>query len=176
MFCRMRISTSRHRPSSPARIPTPGQRCTAVKRILAGNDVADRLIPKLLTGIKKLKVGDPRDNATIVPLINEKAADYVMELIEDAQQKGAAILTGGNRKGDLIEPTLVDHVTTDMRLAWEEPFGPVLPIVRVKDIHEAVDIANRSEYGPAILGLYQEYPRRVLHRQPAGGGYRADQQ
>ena len=124
-----------------------GQRCTAVKRILAGDDVADRLIPKLLTGIEKLKVGDPRDNATIVPLINEKAADYVMELIEDAQQKGAAILTGGNRKGDLIEPTLVDHVTTDMRLAWEEPFGPVLPIVRVKDIHEAVDIANRSEYG-----------------------------
>ncbi len=124
-----------------------GQRCTAVKRILADDGVAERLIPKLLLQIGKLKVGDPRENATIVPLINTQAADYVMGLIEDAVAKGAKVLTGGHRTGDLIEPTLVDHVTTDMRLAWEEPFGPVLPIVRVKDIQQAIDIANRSEYG-----------------------------
>jgi len=97
--------------------------------------------------IHKLKAGDPRENAVIVPLINTKAADFVMSLISDAVAKGAKILTGGSREGDLIAPTLIDNVTTDMRLAWEEPFGPVLPILRVKDTTEAIDIANRSEYG-----------------------------
>ncbi len=124
-----------------------GQRCTAVKRILAENDVADSLIPKLLDRIEKLPVGDPRNNAVIVPLINKKAADFVMDLIGDAVSKGAKVLTGGKREGDLIYPALIDNVTTDMRLAWEEPFGPVLPIIRVKDTEEAIDIANRSEYG-----------------------------
>ncbi len=124
-----------------------GQRCTAVKRILATDAVADQLVPKLLEGIAKLKVGDPRENATIIPLINTQAADFVMELIDDAVEKGANVLTGGTREGNLIQPTLVDKVTTDMRLAWEEPFGPVLPILRVKTIDEAIDIANRSEYG-----------------------------
>lgn len=124
-----------------------GQRCTAVKRILAQDSVADQLVPKLLSRIADLKVGDPRDNAVIVPLINTHAADFVMSLIDDAVAKGALVLTGGARNGNLIEPTLIDHVTTDMRLAWEEPFGPVLPILRVKDMQDAIDIANRSEYG-----------------------------
>ena len=124
-----------------------GQRCTAVKRILATDAVADRLIPKLKDGVAKLKVGDPREGAIIVPLINTQAADFVMGLIDDAVEKGAKVLTGGKREDDLIQPTLVDFVTTEMRLAWEEPFGPVLPILRVKGIDEAIDIANRSEYG-----------------------------
>ena len=124
-----------------------GQRCTAVKRILAQNGVADALVPRLLSRIEKLKVGDPRQNAVIVPLINTKAADFVMDLISDAVAKGAKLLAGGKREGNLITPTLLDNVTTGMRLAWEEPFGPVLPILRVKDTEEAIDIANRSEYG-----------------------------
>ena len=124
-----------------------GQRCTAVKRILAENAVADQLVPMLLKGIAKLKVGDPREDAVIVPLINTQAADFVMELIADAVAKGAKVLTGGGRTGNLIEPTLVDYVTEEMRLAWEEPFGPVLPLMRVSGMQEAIDIANRSEYG-----------------------------
>ncbi|HNW85429.1 MAG TPA: NADP-dependent glyceraldehyde-3-phosphate dehydrogenase [Candidatus Limiplasma sp.] len=124
-----------------------GQRCTAVKRILTQDSVADQLAPKLLARIAKLQVGDPRENATIVPLINTHAADFVMSLIDDAVAKGATVLTGGTRSGNLIQPTLIDHVTTDMRLAWEEPFGPVLPMIRVKDMQDAIDIANRSEYG-----------------------------
>jgi len=124
-----------------------GQRCTAVKRILTQEDVANQLVPKLLSRIAKLQVGDPRENATIVPLIHTKAADFVMALIEDAVAKGATVLTGGTRESNLIQPTLIDHVTTEMRLAWEEPFGPVLPIIRVKNTQDAIDIANRSEYG-----------------------------
>lgn len=125
-----------------------GQRCTAVKRILVVDSVADQLVAKVKAKIEKLKVGNPlEDDVEVVPLIDTKAADFVEELINDAKEKGASLLFGGKREGNLIYPTLFDNVTTEMRLAWEEPFGPVLPIIRVKDKDEAISIANRSEYG-----------------------------
>lgn len=124
-----------------------GQRCTAVKRILVVDEVADKLVEKVKEKVEKLKVGNPIDGAEVVPLIDNKSADFVWELIDDAREKGAHLLVGGKREENLIYPTLFDYVTTDMRLAWEEPFGPVLPIIRVKDKDEAIDIANKSEYG-----------------------------
>lgn len=125
-----------------------GQRCTAVKRILVLNEVADKLIHYLKAEIDKLVVGNPINiQADVVPLINEKAADFVWELMEDARDKGAKMIVGGKREGTLIYPTLFDEVTEEMRIAWEEPFGPVLPILRVNTIEEAVSLANKSEYG-----------------------------
>lgn len=125
-----------------------GQRCTAVKRILVLEEVADVLVEKLRTRVEQLVTGDPRDeNVTIVPLISEEAADFVQELVGDAIQKGAIPVTPNKTEGNLMHPLLLDHVTPDMRIAWEEPFGPVLPVLRVKTIDEAIAIANRSEYG-----------------------------
>lgn len=125
-----------------------GQRCTAVKRILVVDKVADKLVEKIKEKMKKLTVGNPIEkDVDIVPLISSKAADFVSELIEDAKEKGADLVVGGKREGNLIYPTLFDNVTTDMRIAWEEPFGPVIPIIRVKDKDEAIEIANKSEYG-----------------------------
>lgn len=126
-----------------------GQRCTAVKRILVVDKVADKLVALLKEKIQKLKVGNPLEgDVTIVPLIDSKAADFVEELIKDSLDKGASMIVGdGKREGNLIYPTLFDNITTDMRLAWEEPFGPVLPIIRVNDADEAIKIANESEYG-----------------------------
>jgi glyceraldehyde-3-phosphate dehydrogenase (NADP+) len=125
-----------------------GQRCTAVKRILVVDKVADKLVAKVKGKIEKLVIGNPLDkDVDIVPLINSKAADFVSELIEDARNKGAHLVIGGIREKNLIHPTLFDNVTIDMRLAWEEPFGPVLPIIRVKDKDEAIEIANKSQYG-----------------------------
>ncbi len=124
-----------------------GQRCTAVKRILVLEESADALIKELMPLVEKLTVGLPDDDADITPLINKNGADFVQALIDDALTKGAEILIGNKRKENLLWPTLCDHVTTDMRLAWEEPFGPVLPIIRVKSIDEAITIANKSEYG-----------------------------
>jgi glyceraldehyde-3-phosphate dehydrogenase (NADP+) len=125
-----------------------GQRCTAVKRILVVDEVADKLILLLKDEMKKLTIGNPMEKQVdIVPLINQKAAEFVWNLIEDAKEKGATLVCGGKREGNLIHPTLFDHVSTDMRVAWEEPFGPVLPILRVKNVDEAIELANRSEYG-----------------------------
>lgn len=124
-----------------------GQRCTAVKRVLVVNSVADKLTSLIAENIKKLKVGFPEDGAKITPLISNKAADFVQELIDDAVTKGATLILGNKREKNLISPTLFDNVTTDMRIAWEEPFGPVLPIIRVNNIDEAIKIANESEYG-----------------------------
>lgn len=124
-----------------------GQRCTAIKRVLVKEDVADELVIKLVDRIKKLTIGSPSDGSTITPLINTESADYVEELIKDAIEKGATLLCGNKRVGNLIYPTLFDRVTKDMRIAWEEPFGPVLPVIRVKDKDEAIYLANESEYG-----------------------------
>lgn len=125
-----------------------GQRCTAVKRILAVEPVAGRLVEKLKTRIERLKQGDPREEGvTITPLISREAADAAQKLIDDALQKGAELIIGNRREGNLLAPTLIDKVTTDMELAWIEPFAPVLPILRVKNAAQAVEIANRSEYG-----------------------------
>lgn len=125
-----------------------GQRCTAVKRVLVIDEVADQLVAMLKERVEALKAGNPiHEDVTIVPLIDIKSADFVMSLIDDAVEKGASLLVGGQRKDNLVYPALLDHVTTEMKLAWEEPFGPVLPIIRVKDKNEAIEIANRSEYG-----------------------------
>ncbi|WP_250278164.1 NADP-dependent glyceraldehyde-3-phosphate dehydrogenase [[Clostridium] colinum] len=125
-----------------------GQRCTAIKRVLVMEQVYDTLIDKLLERVKDITVGNPLNgDFDVVPLINEKSADFVMGLIDDAKQKGATILCGDKREGNLIYPTIIKDITLDMDVAWEEPFGPVLPIIKVKSYEEAIEIANKSEYG-----------------------------
>ena len=125
-----------------------GQRCTAVKRVLVVDSVADKLVELLKCRVEGLKVGNPlKEDVDVGPLIDDKSVDFVEEMIKEARDKGASLITGGKTEGNIIYPTLFDYVTTDMRLAWEEPFGPVLPVIRVKDKDEAIAIANESEYG-----------------------------
>merc|ERR1711963_797295 len=101
-----------------------GQRCTAVKIVLACEDIAD-----------------------ITAVINRKSADYIESLVKDAEAKGATLTSPYTRVGNLIHPLLVDNVTEDMKLCWEEPFGPVIPFVRVANADAAVELANKSELG-----------------------------
>ncbi|GIN91729.1 NADP-dependent glyceraldehyde-3-phosphate dehydrogenase [Siminovitchia terrae] len=124
-----------------------GQRCTAIKRVLAHENIADNLVQILKEETMNLSVGSPKDESMIVPLIDHQSADFVQGLIDDALEKGATLVTGNKRSKNLIYPTLLDNVTMDMDVAIEEPFGPVLPILRVKSDQEAIDIANQSEYG-----------------------------
>ncbi|WP_042205320.1 NADP-dependent glyceraldehyde-3-phosphate dehydrogenase [Paenibacillus durus] len=124
-----------------------GQRCTAIKRVLVHENVADELVRILKEEVEKLSVGSPEDGSTVVPLIDDQSADFVQALIDDALEKGAAVVIGNKREHNLIYPTLLDYVTGEMRVAWEEPFGPVLPIIRVSSDEEAIQIANESEFG-----------------------------
>ncbi|MBT2729573.1 NADP-dependent glyceraldehyde-3-phosphate dehydrogenase [Bacillus sp. ISL-75] len=124
-----------------------GQRCTAIKRVLVHESVADELVGILKGEIGKLAVGSPEEGSTVVPLIDDQSADFVQGLIEDALEKGATLVVGNKRERNLIYPTLLDHVTEDMKVAWEEPFGPVLPVLRVTSDEEAIELANKSEFG-----------------------------
>ncbi|ATZ16524.1 glyceraldehyde-3-phosphate dehydrogenase (NADP+) [Entomoplasma freundtii] len=133
-----------------------GQRCTAIKRVLTTDPIADRLIPHLIKEIDKLAVGSPKENAAITPVIDQKAANYVLKLMDDAVADGAKVLVGGQHRANLIWPTLVDHVTPKMALAWEEPFGPVLPIIRLKNRDEMIAVANASKFGLQASVFSQE--------------------
>ncbi|WP_020061034.1 NADP-dependent glyceraldehyde-3-phosphate dehydrogenase [Bacillus sp. 123MFChir2] len=124
-----------------------GQRCTAIKRVLVHEHVADELVRLLQEEVAKLSVGSPEQDSTIVPLIDDKSADFVQNLVDDAIQKGATVVIGNKRERNLIYPTLLDHVTEDMKVAWEEPFGPILPVIRISSDEQAIEITNKSEFG-----------------------------
>jgi len=126
-----------------------GQRCTAVKRILVVEKVADAFVEKVLALAKKLKCGDPMDPATdIGTVINEGAAKLFEARVNDAVKKGAKLLHGNDRRGASYPATVVDHVPYDCELVREETFGPVIPIIRCpNDIGEVIRISNSTAYG-----------------------------
>ena len=125
-----------------------GQRCDAMSRVLVQKDIKEEFMERLMEEAANYEVGDPFDEDTLVgPLINHEAVERVDELVQDAVAGGADILRGAQYDGNFYEPTILDNVTLDMDIAWEEIFGPVLPIIEVEDHHQALDIANRSEYG-----------------------------
>jgi glyceraldehyde-3-phosphate dehydrogenase (NADP+) len=124
-----------------------GQRCTAVKIVFAVGDIAQELLDRVMAKKRKLTIGHPEENADITAVINRKSADYIESLVMDAQAKGATLTEEYRREGNLIHPLVIDHVTEDMKIHWEEPFGPVLPFVRVASVEEAVALANRSSMG-----------------------------
>ncbi len=125
-----------------------GQRCDAVSSVLVQESVADEFVNKILKHVDPWKVGDPRNEGiNMGPLVSEEAAAYVEELVKDAVEKGAKLLKGGKRKGNYFEPTVLDNVPLTARIAWEETFGPVVTIVRIKSEDEAIDIGHKSNYG-----------------------------
>ncbi|WP_342252411.1 aldehyde dehydrogenase family protein [Spiroplasma endosymbiont of Amphibalanus improvisus] len=123
-----------------------GQRCTAIKRVLVEDTIADKLVVKLLEKVKKLSVGSPLENKDITPVIDMATVDLVKDLIEDVKKHGGKILTNINISKNLISPILVDMVSIKSKLAWIEPFAPILPIIRVKTTDEMIKIANDSIY------------------------------
>jgi acyl-CoA reductase-like NAD-dependent aldehyde dehydrogenase len=125
-----------------------GQICMSTERIVVDRSVADAFCAKLAERAAGLTLGDPRDQATqIGPLINQAALDRVSALVDDAVEKGAVKLTGGEPDGLVYPPTVLRGVTPDMRIYSEESFGPSVSIVEVDSVQEAIRIANDTEYG-----------------------------
>jgi lactaldehyde dehydrogenase len=125
-----------------------GQVCIAVKRIIVDQNVADEFAQMLTTETKKLNMGDPLNPKTDVgPLIDEEAALNVEKKVDDAINNGAQLLCGGSRDGNFYTPTVLDHLSPDMKLVQEETFGPISPIIRVNGIEEAIKVANDTQYG-----------------------------
>jgi acyl-CoA reductase-like NAD-dependent aldehyde dehydrogenase len=132
-----------------------GQICMSTERIVLDNKVADAFVAKLATKADSLAVGDPRKGDTpLGSLIGTEAVDRIQGLIKDAVSKGARVVAGGRSEATLMSATVLDHVTSAMRIYGEESFGPVVGIVRVNGVDEAVRIANDTEYGlsAAVFG------------------------
>ena len=125
-----------------------GQACRGVKRILVIDSVADAFAAKLKAETEKIICGDPFDPDTAVgTVIDEQAAIGIEEAVKGAISDGAKVLCGNKREGALFTPTVMDHVKHDSAMVLDETFGPIAPIIRVKDVEEACRIANQTEFG-----------------------------
>jgi len=130
-----------------------GQSCIASKRFIITNKVANEFIEKFVQKTEKLKVGDPlSDDTDIGPMVNSNGLENIDSIVKDSVKEGAELLTGGERikiknKGYFYKPTVFKNVSPKMRIAQEEVFGPVAPIIVADDEVQAIKLANDTQYG-----------------------------
>ncbi len=125
-----------------------GQRCDAIGRVMVADSVYDTFVERALAEAETWTMGDPRaDGVKVGPLVNPGAAETVGALVDDAVGRGARLLAGAGRVEAYHEPTVLADVSSDAEIVWEETFGPVLTIMRVRDLDEALELANRSRFG-----------------------------
>jgi acyl-CoA reductase-like NAD-dependent aldehyde dehydrogenase len=128
-----------------------GQSCIASKRFIVVRKIANEFIEMFVQKTQKLKVGDPMSNETdIGPLVNINSLKNMESLVAQSVGEGAELLTGGERmdsKGFFYPPTVLKNVSPSMRIASEEVFGPIAPVIIVEDEKEAMKVANDSKYG-----------------------------
>jgi aldehyde dehydrogenase (NAD+) len=134
---------------------TTGQRCTATSRLIVHEKVYDKFVGMLVDHTKKLRLGDGlKPNVDVGPCVNEGQQQTVDEYVKIGTGEGAKLLAGGKvaKSGDLAngwfyEPTVLGDVTPSMRVAREEIFGPVLSVIKIKTLEEAIDVSNNTTYG-----------------------------
>jgi benzaldehyde dehydrogenase (NAD) len=133
-----------------------GQICMSTERLIVDQKIADEFVRKFAEKARNLPLGDPRkpDPVVLGSVIGMGTVEHCNALIDDALAKGARLVCGGKADSTLMPATLLDHVTPDMRIYYEETFGPVKAIVRVNGVQEAVACANDNEYGlsAAVFG------------------------
>jgi phosphonoacetaldehyde dehydrogenase len=125
-----------------------GQRCTAVKRMLVHEKVADDFVARLVAKTQAWSYGDPMDaTLDMGTVIDEAAAQNFAQRVDEAVAQGARLLVGNVCRGALYSPTVLDHVRPEMNVVKTETFGPVSPVIRFRDIDDAIAIANGTAYG-----------------------------
>lgn len=133
-----------------------GQICMTTERVVVDESIADVFVEKLAARAAQLQPGDPRSQAACAlgPLISQGAANRLNGLLEDAVSKGATIRSGGQADATLMAATVLDGVTSDMKIYSDEAFGPILQVIRVNGADEAVKVANDTDYGlsAAVFG------------------------
>lgn len=134
-----------------ARFQNAGQSCIAAKRFIVEDAVADEFLARFIEHVRRLNIGDPLDpQTTLGPIARADLRDELHAQVERSISEGAELVLGGapvDGPGAFYQPTVLDRVTTDMAACREEIFGPVAPIIRVRDAEEAVRLANDTEYG-----------------------------
>lgn len=126
-----------------------GQTCISVQRIYVQENIYDRFIDKFVGLVKNLKIGDPLDESTDVgPMIDTGSVDKTAEWIEDAVKGGAKLLCGGKKhKNNVLEPTVLSETKPELSVVCQEVFGPVVAVMKYKNIDEAITMMNDSRYG-----------------------------
>lgn len=125
-----------------------GQRCTAVKRVLVHEKVLPEFTDRFLAKTAEYVCGDPRDEATRVgTVIDEPAAQLLERRFREAERMGGRVLSGGNRRGALLEPTVIADVPRHCEMVVQESFGPLAPILSVRDLDDAIQLANGTAFG-----------------------------
>jgi aldehyde dehydrogenase (NAD+) len=148
-----------------------GQRCTAVKRILVHEKIADEFTKRLVEKAKEYSCGDPSDPETRVgTVIDEAAAIYLENVVKKAAEQGAKVLLGGKRKGALMEPTVISNVPRNADMVVHESFGPLAPILTFKDIDDAIALSNSTAYGlsSGIVTNNMSYALRFIKELKVG--------
>lgn len=133
-----------------------GQVCTSPNRIFIHKDIKEKVTDLIVEAIKDVTVGNGLDDPTTGPLINQSGVEKVMDQLKDATDKGAKILAGGHKledgeyaNGNFFEPTVLDGVTKDMDIFYQETFGPVIPLITFEDEEKVIEDANDTAFGLA---------------------------
>jgi glyceraldehyde-3-phosphate dehydrogenase (NADP+) len=125
-----------------------GQVCISVQRVLVADDVYGDLVERLTPLVESLRTGHPlEEGTTLGPLVSVPEAERVERAIRDAVAAGATLVTGGERDGAVLAPTVVGDVDPGLELSRRELFGPAVALTRVRDVDEAIALANDSDYG-----------------------------
>lgn len=139
-----------------------GQICISTERVIVDRSVADGFMEKLAERAKTITAGDPREgDFQLGSMISREAAVRVKGLVDDAISKGATLVAGGEVDNTIMQPTILDHVNSTMRIYNEESFGPIAVVIRVSGMEEAISVGNDTEYGLAAAVFSRDTERAL---------------
>ena len=148
-----------------------GQICMSTERLIVDRKVADAFVSKLAAKIETLRAGPPDDSTSVLgSLVDVGAGTRIKALIDEAVSQGAKLIAGGQLKGSILQPTLLDDVTDSMRLYREESFGPVAVLIRGEGDKELLRLANDSEFGLSSAIFSRDTTRALALAQRVESG------